>query len=602
MFLDKKAIEETAVEAVKEQIRLSPILSSDIACNDKTPSYDGSISIHKDEKQTKDGIKVIRVQVKGHETTDFSSENIKHPVKLSDLRTYQENGGCFYFVVFLYKDEVSLEFKNKIYYQSLTPVRIFEILSNTKAKNETNVEFLSFPRIPHEASTILLMHFNHCLLQAQYSGKPLPKIEELEKSGVLEELQVPMSGYGPKPSVASAFMKYDTYMYARIKNCDALIPVSGTMKDKVFKEELVGIVSVNGTPFYNSFRRITTHRETTIRIGSSFVIRFPKDKTEKQTINYTASNSLRTRVKDQRFICACLRNMSFEIDGVEIKLNSEAIDYSSFDIEKVEEQTALFEKYVKTLDLQMCSDDIEIDKLTQLDRKSMSCLADATIDGKTINGIYPGETPFSIIRVEKLQFAMYFIKDEAIPDSYHIGNICDYSEPVYTWKVEEEKMQVPVYIALNDDNYANLSNLKFDNMLPAFKRFEMNSYIYEITNNVLLHMINGADKAKPARRAVLLQTALKFAEWLSEAPEDVWDSRIATLNRLQIIKRLRSFTDEEKDMLLEIIETSSEQPRILFGAYVLLEQKKSIVRSFSKMSKKDQREFMKYPITHLWKQ
>ena len=144
MALAKKTIEEEAVDAVRAQVRLSPIMSSDISCNDKSPSYDGEIYIHESAEQSKDNLIMVRVQVKGHEETNLEPHSTKHSVEITDLQNYQNNGGCLYFVVNLYQDKDTNKFSTKIYYQEFPPYKIFEILSQTKAKTKVSIEFKEF--------------------------------------------------------------------------------------------------------------------------------------------------------------------------------------------------------------------------------------------------------------------------------------------------------------------------------------------------------------------------------------------------------------------------------------------------------------------------
>ena len=82
MALNSKAIEETAVDAVKAKIRLSPVLSSYISDNDKSPSFDGYICVHQNARQTKKGLKRVNVQVKGCEKKHFNKDAIPIPCPL----------------------------------------------------------------------------------------------------------------------------------------------------------------------------------------------------------------------------------------------------------------------------------------------------------------------------------------------------------------------------------------------------------------------------------------------------------------------------------------------------------------------------------------
>ena len=73
MAMNSKAIEETAVDAVKAKIRLSPVLSTYISDNDRTPSFDGHICVHENEQQTKKNVKIAVLNI----IIKHSQDNIK---------------------------------------------------------------------------------------------------------------------------------------------------------------------------------------------------------------------------------------------------------------------------------------------------------------------------------------------------------------------------------------------------------------------------------------------------------------------------------------------------------------------------------------------
>jgi len=68
----------------------------------------------------------------------FSKSEISHPVNIDDMNNYLNDGGVIYFVVYISTDGVN----KKIYYQTLTPVKLKSYISeikktdNKKTKNK----------------------------------------------------------------------------------------------------------------------------------------------------------------------------------------------------------------------------------------------------------------------------------------------------------------------------------------------------------------------------------------------------------------------------------------------------------------------------------
>ena len=70
---NNKRIEETATTALKAALLRCPILDSYIDSNDKTPSWDGTVFVYRNEKQKKaDLLGKAPIQVKGTEKVIIS--------------------------------------------------------------------------------------------------------------------------------------------------------------------------------------------------------------------------------------------------------------------------------------------------------------------------------------------------------------------------------------------------------------------------------------------------------------------------------------------------------------------------------------------------
>ncbi len=72
------------------------------------------------------------------------------------------------------------------------------------------------------------------------------------------------------------------------------------------------------------------------------------------------------------------------------------------------------------------------------------------------------------------------------------------------------------------------------------------------------------------------------------------------VNMLQVVKRMRAFTEEETKTLYQIIADKDAPNSALVGAYLLLEQQLPAEMYFAKMEVSEQEEFAKYPIYRFW--
>lgn len=92
--MDTMAVEQYAVDAVRDCINYSDHLSPFVSDNDKEPSWDGHVYIY-GSKKSKEHLKGrIPVQVKGTEQTDLTRAEITFRMSMADLRNYLHDGGC----------------------------------------------------------------------------------------------------------------------------------------------------------------------------------------------------------------------------------------------------------------------------------------------------------------------------------------------------------------------------------------------------------------------------------------------------------------------------------------------------------------------------
>ena len=598
--MNAKAIEGISVSAVNDTIRLSSVLSPYISENDKSPSFDGYICIHQNARQTKKNLKRVNVQVKGCEKKKFNRDNITYAIDIEDLKNFKANGGCLLFVVYIRQRETT--FETKVYYQELTPVKIFDILASTKAKSRPSVLLKALPQKPDAIATIVLNCYEQCRMQSSFTGfGELPQLEELEKKGIIESIKIPLFGYGIRPKYPAAFNNYDVYMYAKLKNSDVWLPLQGQPQHMIDKQLMQKNVSVDGKTFYDHYYIVHDGSSSTVLIGDSFRVKFT-DNVPGCSMEYKAAHMLRTLLSDSSFMLAAIESNGFEVGGARIEFDKSRMDLSHFNVETQKNNLKTMKRFIQALDLQGCSDDLDLSKLTTEDYKSLNYIATSTIDHKPISGLRHDLPPVLTLTIGNLRFALWFKQSNKDPGTYTIYNALDYMKPMYTGVHDKNNLEVPVSIIFDEEAYLTVSNIQFDKILPSFEKYQATPYIYDISNSVMLLMISASDKAIGIRKKELLDTAMDFAIWLESMPSDVWDRRISILNRLQIVKRLRTYSEEEFKELFQIAANSSENPPIMVGTNILLEHYKEANFWLKQMSEEEQAGFTKFPIFNLWKE
>ena len=167
--MDTSKIEEIGVDAVRHYINSIACARPFISTNDKTPLWDGSIFVYKNEKFKNEELDFfVHVQVKSH---DYAKKAIpdteNHQVRLKDLEQYEMNGGLVDFVV----DSDSAK-GGHVFYVALTKTRIRNLIKNAEGKQGRSISLKAVPENTNE----FLNDIHTVALQSEYPILSLPQL------------------------------------------------------------------------------------------------------------------------------------------------------------------------------------------------------------------------------------------------------------------------------------------------------------------------------------------------------------------------------------------------------------------------------------------
>lgn len=137
------------------------------------------------------------------------------------------------------------------------------------------------------------------------------------------------------------------------------------------------------------------------------------------------------------------------------------------------------------------------------------------------------------------------------------------------------------------------------NLFNCKKDIDLKSLTGKDWNNIdfLLELIKAYDLQNNPE---IIRTASEFSDWIMGATEAELPYKIRLLNKLQIVKRQRSFNSEERKLLYNLIFDPTSPDDILTAAYLLLGEQSLAKDHFEKLDKQVQQEFKTYPIYHFW--
>lgn len=597
--MDNDTIETLAVNAVKDSLAISQFLSPFIADKDKEPSWDGQVYIYKSTNKSKDNIVgYVRVQSKGHESNEFEEEKIKFSVSTDDMRNYLNNGGVIYFVTYIKSDGSD----RKIYYNTLTPMKLKVYLKEAKEQETKTIELKTFPADNNRKCTIFINFYNDSKRQTSFVKKGMLTVEDLQNSKDITGIKMSMSGYGKSREEAfRAFFEDEVYLYATVKGTDALIPVELIPSQLFATETLDWSVSVDDKIYYKSVARETTKGQKTVIIGKSlFIIADEND--ELVEVKYEQTSMLRGRVKDLEFLIDVFEKGYFCVNGMRINFNPTDEERKNFDIDKMKNFVQQGKKIIKVLDILNIAKDFNLDILTEQEHIDIVNLIVAFINEKPVPHLNKNIPTIYRINIQNIRVMLIFQQIDSDSGVYQIQDFFKSNlSVVYSLPDSDEKHITSSFSIMEKDDFLRVDNINYDVILPSYKNnLKNNPRIFEQANNDLLKMLSAYDEGKDKNKQ-LFQLTKDLAQWIFESDnEEIVPYDVKLLNVLQIVKRERELNRDEIKQLIAITESSTDREDIKTAAYLLLGNQNAAEIHFDKLDEEWKEGFKQYPICRFW--
>lgn len=593
-------LEKIATATVAESISRTDTMSPFVNDGDKEPVWDGHIYIYANKQKKKENIKRVPVQVKGKRTNSQDTDTITFPIEVAFLKDYLDNGGVMLFVVYI-SDDGS---RKQIYYAALLPIKLRLILSNIGTQAKKSIELRKFPDSNEDKTTILLNFFGNMQKQASFAHAELLSEEELMKQGLLEGITFSVTKYGEKPTdIRELIFQDDLYMYAKVKGLSILQPLEEIPLDIHFAEDINSEITVNGTKYYNSFRRIRSKGEIELVIGKSLFITF-NEKNRNAKIQFKPTDILKDALIDLPFILSITESKQIEIggtpldfSGVQKTLTSERIETLRYNLEYCNRISALFDclRLTKNRDLS---------KMSPEDRRNAQRLFGSLLDGKSVSGLRKDIPHVAMLDFMDTKLALVFTPTDTEGEYFISDYFKDTSFEVFHLE-DGKRFPTSKFVKMTADNFLEIGNVDYDEIRDSFLQYADEAYCFGEANQLLLEMLLAYDKSGD-RRTDIIDQAEKFAKVLMANIAKSGDENVAQINFLQLEKRKHPLTADQQNILAAIAEGTvlddkKQEYAIRMGANLLLNNQHSAEYYYKMLDKEDQKQFKKYPIWRFWK-
>ena len=585
---NNRKIETVGVSHLSTFIDKHELLQSYFDRNDKTPVWDGEIHVLKSPSEKKDEILgKVPVQIK---TTRQKKDVLKSfSLDTRDLELYKPNGGVVLFVVWLNEDNGLRD----IYYKSLPPLSIKNLLKKSKLKNKsTNKKKLSIEifKLDEKKMYPMLVDFINNS-QKQYS---FINVEGISVEDIPDDKTLKFYFYGQeKEEIFNYQEEHDLFIYYLDPITGIEIPLENTIKIVETEEETDLIIKIGDYVFQDVKRHRFPDGSVQLHFGESFTMSFDIKKKQFK-FNYTRPDLLSKAIKCTQVFQELGKIGYFTLNGNKIELDERSIkDISSLDLEADIKGLLKISNFMKKMGIQK---DVDLSCFDKQSQRNLNILYSGLVLKKKVALNY-NESKLLHLNIANIHIiTLYsFLSDKN-------GTMIDiFTETPWCREGEtedEDYLDISIFEVFEPNDWLKIDNCKIDSVIASYQRLVDNKLKYEGADRTILKIVIAADMAEDmTKRELLLNWAQCLSNWNLKYSQN---SEIAIINDLQIKSRVRKLNSKEMEILSNILVNSNDNYELCFGSSVLLKSKPQADLFWNKLDNETKESYKDFPIYTLY--
>ena len=585
---NNRKIETLGVSHLSTFIDKHELLQSYFDRNDKTPVWDGEIHVLKSPSEKKDEILgKVPVQIK---TTRQKKDVLKSfSLDTRDLELYKSNGGVVLFVVWLNEDNGLID----IYYKSLPPLSIKNLLKKSKLKNKsTNKKKLSIEifKLDEKKMYPMLVDFIKNS-QKQYS---FINVEGISVEDIPDDKTLKFYFYGQeKEEIFNYQEEHDLFIYYLDPISGIEIPLENTIKIVETEEETDLIIKIGDYVFQDVKRHRFPDGSVQLHFGESFTMSFDIKKKQFK-FNYTRPDLLSKAIKCTQVFQELGKIGYFTLNGDKIELDERSIkDISSLDLEADIKGLLKISNFMKKMGIQK---DVDLSCFDKQSQRNLNILYSGLVLKKKVALNY-NESKLLHLNIANIHIiTLYsFLSDKN-------GTMIDiFTETPWCREGEtedEDYLDISIFEVFEPNDWLKIDNCKIDSVIASYQRLVDNKLKYEGADRTILKIVIAADMAEDmTKRELLLNWAQCLSNWNLKYSQN---SEIAIINDLQIKSRVRKLNSKEMEIMSNILVNSNDNYELCFGSSVLLKSKPQADLFWNKLDNETKESYKDFPIYTLY--
>lgn len=581
-------IEKLATSAIEDAISKTDYITPYVNSGDKEPCWDGYLYAYTNSsKKNKFFAGKVPVQVKGQKCSKFAGNEHKYLVRVTDLKNFRIEGGTIYFVV-----QINDNGDKKIFYNALLPFELNRILSDTGKKNKITVKMYEFPIDKNEITNIILNFVRDKESQVLLrNGKNISLDEAINQLG-MDKFSLTFSytglGYDRKEPYKYLF-NHDVYLYAECKDLNLKVPINHMWRAEICKTELSGEIRVGDAIFYNGYEVVHKADGDEIHIGKSIIFVVRNDGTAK--VQYKLSGNLNECIIAEEMLIELIKEKTVFINGVRLEINPSADELGTFNPESVKAHLEHLKTVKEVLDSLGVNEPLECGSLTEKDEEYIKMLILSQKYNQKVGFSNTYIPPIAYVQIGNLKVMLHFKEQD--DGKYIIENYSDCEIGIAGEYTDGTRFPTSKYTILMAEDFATISNLNLKVIVDELVCIRNKGHITRVIFT-LLEMIKAYDMS---HKQSLLEEAIQLAEWIKQ----VDGTDISWINLFQCNYRKRKLTEDEENILEDMVARNRADRNICAAAYILLEKHQKARGIIDTLSEKQKKIFEEYPIYNLLK-
>lgn len=585
---NNRKIETLGVSHLSTFIDKHELLQSYFDRNDKTPVWDGEIHVLKSPSEKKDEILgKVPVQIK---TTRQKKDVLKSfSLDARDLELYKPNGGVVLFVVWLNEDNGLRD----IYYKSLPPLSIKNLLKKSKLKNKsTNKKKLSIEifKLDEKKMYPMLVDFINNS-QKQYS---FINVEGISVEDIPDDKTLKFYFYGQeKEEIFNYQEEHDLFIYYLDPITGIEIPLENTIKIVETEEETDLIIKIGDYVFQDVKRHRFPDGSVQLHFGESFTMSFDIKKKQFK-FNYTRPDLLSKAIKCTQVFQELGKIGYFTLNGNKIELDERSIkDISSLDLEADIKGLLKISNFMKKMGIQK---DVDLSCFDKQSQRNLNILYSGLVLKKKVALNY-NESKLLHLNIANIHIITLYSfssdKNGTMIDIFTETPWCREGETE-----DEDYLDISIFEVFEPNDWLKIDNCKIDSVIASYQRLVDNKLKYEGADRTILKIVIAADMAEDmTKRELLLNWAQCLSNWNLKYSQN---SEMAIINDLQIKSRVRKLNSKEMEILSNILVNSNDNYELCFGSSVLLKSKPQADLFWNKLDNETKERYKDFPIYTLY--